>query len=76
VTAEPIVRARLLLVEDEDAIVVPLVEGLEREGFEVTSVQTGGAALRAAGDAVSVDTTDLSFDEVVARVVALVNARR
>jgi two-component system response regulator RegX3 len=51
VTAEPIVRARLLLVEDEDAIVVPLVEGLEREGFEVTSVQTGGAALRAAGDA-------------------------
>ena len=50
-TAEPIVRARLLLVEDEDAIVVPLVEGLEREGFEVTSVRTGGAALRAAGDA-------------------------
>jgi CMP/dCMP kinase len=32
--------------------------------------------LRAAGDAMSVDTTDLSFDEVVARVVALVNARR
>jgi two-component system, OmpR family, response regulator RegX3 len=51
VTAEPIVRPRLLLVEDEDAIVVPLVEGLEREGFEVTSVRTGGAALRAAGDA-------------------------
>jgi two-component system, OmpR family, response regulator RegX3 len=51
VTAEPIVRPRLLLVEDEDAIVVPLVEGLEREGFEVTTVRTGGAALRAAGDA-------------------------
>ncbi len=50
-TAAPIVRPRLLLVEDEDAIVVPLVEGLEREGFEVTSVRTGGAALRAAGDA-------------------------
>jgi CMP/dCMP kinase len=31
--------------------------------------------LQAADDAVSVDTTDLSFDEVVARVVALVNAR-
>jgi CMP/dCMP kinase len=31
--------------------------------------------LRAADDAVSVDTTELSFDEVVARVVALVNAR-
>src|ERR1700693_5951645 len=42
VTAEPIVRARLLLVEDEDAIAVPLVEGLEREGFDVTSVRTGG----------------------------------
>jgi len=52
VTAPPIVtRARLLLVEDEDAIAIPLVEGLEREGFEVTSVRTGGAALQAAGAA-------------------------
>jgi two-component system, OmpR family, response regulator RegX3 len=52
VTEEPIVaRARLLLVEDEDAIAIPLVEGLEREGFEVTSVRTGGAALKAAGNA-------------------------
>ena len=50
-TAEPIVRPRVLLVEDEDAIAVPLVEGLEREGFDVTTVGTGGAALRAAGDA-------------------------
>ena len=50
-TGEPIVRARLLLVEDEDAIAVPLVEGLEREGFDVTSVRTGGAALQAAADA-------------------------
>lgn len=44
-------RARLLLVEDEDAIAVPLVEGLEREGFDVTSVRTGGAAIQAAADA-------------------------
>jgi len=52
VTAEPLVtRPRLLLVEDEDAIAIPLVEGLEREGFVVTSVRTGGAALQAAGDA-------------------------
>lgn len=51
VAAEPIVRARLLLVEDEDAIAIPLVEGLEREGFEVTSVRTGGAALQAVGNA-------------------------
>jgi two-component system response regulator RegX3 len=63
VTAEPIVRPRLLLVEDEDAIVVPLVEGLEREGFEVTSVQTGGAALRAAGD-VDLVLLDLGLPDV------------
>ena len=49
--AELIVRARLLLVEDEDAIAIPLVEGLEREGFEVTSVRTGGAALQEIGNA-------------------------
>jgi len=47
VAAEPVERPRLLLVEDEDAIAIPLVEGLEREGFEVTSVRTGGAALPA-----------------------------
>jgi DNA-binding response OmpR family regulator len=38
----------LLVVEDEDAIAEPLVEGLEREGFEVTRVATGAAALEAA----------------------------
>ena len=37
----------LLVVEDEDAIAEPLVEGLEREGFEVTRVATGAAALEA-----------------------------
>ena len=38
----------LLVVEDEDAIAEPLVEGLLREGFEVTRVATGEAALEAA----------------------------
>jgi DNA-binding response OmpR family regulator len=38
---------RLLVVEDEDAIAEPLVEGLEREGFHVTRVATGAAALAA-----------------------------
>src|SRR5689334_10551352 len=38
-------RLRLLLVEDDDAIAVPLVEGLEREGFDVTRVRTGAEAL-------------------------------
>lgn len=38
---------KILVVEDEDAIAVPLQEGLEREGFEVTRVATGQAALDA-----------------------------
>ncbi|MDQ6840582.1 MAG: response regulator transcription factor [Actinomycetota bacterium] len=38
---------RVLLVEDDDAIAEPLVEGLQREGFEVTWVETGAAALAA-----------------------------
>jgi DNA-binding response OmpR family regulator len=36
---------RLLLVEDEDAIAVPLVEGLRREGYDVRRVASGAAAL-------------------------------
>jgi two-component system, OmpR family, response regulator RegX3 len=39
---------RLLVVEDEDAIAEPLVEGLEREGFEVVRAATGAEALAAA----------------------------
>jgi two-component system response regulator RegX3 len=38
---------RLLVVEDEDAIAEPLVEGLLREGFEVERVANGAAALAA-----------------------------
>jgi DNA-binding response OmpR family regulator len=38
---------RLLVVEDEDAIAEPLVEGLEREGFEVQRAATGAEALAA-----------------------------
>jgi len=37
----------LLVVEDEDAIAEPLVEGLVAEGFDVTRVATGQAALEA-----------------------------
>jgi len=39
---------RILVVEDEDAIAEPLVEGLSREGFAVERAATGGAALEAA----------------------------
>ncbi len=38
---------RVLVVEDEDAIAEPLVEGLGREGFEVEWAATGEAALEA-----------------------------
>jgi two-component system, OmpR family, response regulator RegX3 len=37
----------VLIVEDEDAIAEPLSEGLRREGFEVSRVATGEAALSA-----------------------------
>jgi two-component system, OmpR family, response regulator RegX3 len=38
---------RLLVVEDEDSIAEPLVEGLREEGFDVTRVATGQEALAA-----------------------------
>jgi two-component system, OmpR family, response regulator RegX3 len=62
VTTEPI-RIRLLLVEDERGIAVPLVEGLEREGFDVTSVSTGGAALQFAAE-VDLVLLDLGLPDV------------
>jgi len=40
---------RVLVVEDDDAIAVPLAVGLEREGFSVTRAPTGNAALEAVG---------------------------
>lgn len=41
----------LLVVEDDDTIGVPLVEGLELEGFETTRVRTGVDAVDAADTA-------------------------
>jgi two-component system response regulator RegX3 len=38
---------RVLVVEDDDGIAVPLVKGLEKEGFEVVRVATGADALAA-----------------------------
>jgi two-component system, OmpR family, response regulator RegX3 len=38
---------RLLIVEDEDSIAIPLADGLRREGFEVERVATGAEALAA-----------------------------
>ncbi len=39
------VTMHVLLVEDDDAIAEPLITGLEREGFTITRVATGAAAL-------------------------------
>ena len=41
---------KLLVVEDDDEIAEPMVDGLERAGYEVSRVRTGAEAL-AAGDA-------------------------
>ncbi len=38
---------RVLIVEDEDAIALPLADGLSREGFDVVRVATGAEALAA-----------------------------
>ena len=62
---------RLLLVEDDDAIADPLVEGLGREGFDVDRVGTGSAALSApAADLVLLDLglPDLDGREVCRRL--------
>ena len=62
---------RLLLVEDDDAIADPLVEGLGREGFDVDRVGTGTAALAApAADLVLLDLglPDLDGREVCRRL--------
>ena len=40
---------RVLLVEDDDSIAIPLAAGLEREGFEVARVAKGSDALRGTG---------------------------
>lgn len=69
----PGIGARLLVVEDDESIAEPLVEGLEREGFAVTRVATGAAALAAEGaDLVLLDLglPDLDGREVCRRLRA------
>ena len=64
---------RLLVVEDDESIAEPLVEALEREGYDVTLVATGAAALDAGGaDLVLLDLglPDLEGGEVCRRLRA------
>ena len=58
---------RLLLVEDDPTISVPLREGLVREGFEVDVADTGAAAL--AAPAADLVLLDLGLPDVEGRVV-------
>jgi DNA-binding response OmpR family regulator len=63
----------LLVVEDDEAIAVPLVRGLERSGYEVTRVATGHEALDVDGvDLVLLDLglPDLDGYEVCRRLRA------
>jgi two-component system, OmpR family, response regulator RegX3 len=62
---------RLLVVEDDDGIAEPLVEGLELHGFEVERARTGAEALASAGvDLVLLDLglPDLDGREVCRRL--------
>lgn len=64
---------RVLIVEDDDAIAVPLAKGLTREGFVVERVSSGQAALNAAGaDLILLDLglPDLDGYEVCRRIRA------
>jgi DNA-binding response OmpR family regulator len=58
---------RLLLVEDDPSISVPLAEGLVREGFEVLVAATGTAAL--AAPPVDLVLLDLGLPDLEGRVV-------
>ncbi len=64
---------KILVVEDEDAIAIPLGEGLRREGFDVSRVATGEDALQAPpADLVLLDLRlpDLDGTEVCRRLRA------
>ena len=58
---------RLLLVEDDPTIAIPLCEGLRREGFEVDVAETGAKAL--AADDADLVLLDLGLPDLEGRVV-------
>jgi DNA-binding response OmpR family regulator len=67
----------LLVVEDDDAIATPLVEGLERAGFTTTRAGTGTDALDRVGDVdlvlLDLGLPDMDGSEVCRRVRAVSN---
>ena len=57
--------ARVLVVEDDDGIAGPLVRTLDREGYEVTRVSTGRAALDTVGaDGAELVVLDLGLPDI------------
>lgn len=75
-TGAPVIdRPRVLVVEDDDTIAVPLGEGLAREGFDVERVATGAEALAAAPTAdlalLDLGLPDLDGAEVCRRLRAV-----
>ncbi|QIX28445.1 response regulator transcription factor [Nocardioides sp. JQ2195] len=55
----------ILIVEDDDAIAAPLLRAIEREGYDVTRVATGGDALaRVSSGGVSLVLLDLGLPDL------------
>jgi len=71
------VAQRVLVVEDDPSIGLPLVEGLEREGFEVERVTTGREGLSRVGEAdlvlLDLGLPDLDGKEVCRQIRATSN---
>ncbi|MFE6996653.1 response regulator transcription factor [Microbacterium sp. NPDC057659] len=55
---------RILVVEDDDGIALPLLRTLDREGYEVERVAEGGAALERAGADVDLIVLDLGLPDM------------
>jgi DNA-binding response OmpR family regulator len=62
VARDPLI-VRVLIVEDDDSIAVPLAAGLEREGFAVERVARGGDALSHASSDLDVVLLDLNLPD-------------
>lgn len=58
------VGRRILVVEDDDGIAVPLLRTLDREGYEVERVAEGAAALERAGDDIDLVVLDLGLPDM------------
>lgn len=58
------VGRRILVVEDDDGIAVPLLRTLDREGYVVERVAEGGAALARAGDDIDLVVLDLGLPDM------------